>query len=195
MPKARPVVKKSIMGRVLWFSMRRNYGFIRRDDDNTVVFVHQSAIIKSRILKASLRTLEDGENVQFDVVQGSKGLQAENVTGPNGTEVRGCRIIFVEERAYPHQDRFSYVRKGTVGPPLGPQRCICRYGAGKDSWNGQGHERRWAKWKQDREDSLDQRWATEVKGRGDSLDYRSKMFKRNFVRSDVKNMANSREQF
>ena len=50
---------------VKWYSVRRNYGFIAREGDETTdVFVHQSVISKSPINKFFLRTLADGEEVR-----------------------------------------------------------------------------------------------------------------------------------
>ena len=59
-------------GRVKWFSDRKSYGFIERDGDKDV-FVHSSDLV-------GVYTLSEGDEVNFDVVQGEKGLKAENVT-------------------------------------------------------------------------------------------------------------------
>lgn len=61
-------------GTVKWFSAEKGYGFIRRDD-GTDVFVHYSAINQD-----GYRSLEEGETVEFEVVEGNKGKQASNVT-------------------------------------------------------------------------------------------------------------------
>lgn len=61
-------------GRVKWFNAEKGYGFIERDGGNDV-FVHFSAIDMD-----GFKTLEEGTEVQFEVVEGSKGPQAANVT-------------------------------------------------------------------------------------------------------------------
>ena len=60
-------------GRVKWFNDAKGYGFIERDDGEDV-FVHFSAIVGE-----GYRTLEEGQEVEFDIVQTPKGLQAANV--------------------------------------------------------------------------------------------------------------------
>lgn len=60
-------------GTVKWFSDHKGYGFIT-DEDGKDVFVHYSAIAD-----AGFRTLNEGQSVEFDVVEGKKGLQAANV--------------------------------------------------------------------------------------------------------------------
>ena len=62
-------------GRVKWFSSEKGYGFIEQDDGGKDVFVHFSAIQGD-----GYRNLNEGDEVEFDVEQGQKGLQAANVT-------------------------------------------------------------------------------------------------------------------
>ncbi|MCH4158339.1 MAG: cold-shock protein [Acidaminococcaceae bacterium] len=60
-------------GKVKWFNAEKGYGFIEREDGGDV-FVHFSAIQCD-----GFKTLEEGQAVQFDVVQGNRGEQAANV--------------------------------------------------------------------------------------------------------------------
>ena len=60
-------------GKVKWFSADKGFGFIERENGNDV-FVHFSAIESD-----GFKTLEEGQAVTFDVVDGSKGPQATNV--------------------------------------------------------------------------------------------------------------------
>jgi len=60
-------------GTVKWFSNEKGYGFIEREEGEDV-FVHFSAITME-----GYKSLTEGQRVEFDVVQGSKGLQAANV--------------------------------------------------------------------------------------------------------------------
>ena len=63
-----------IQGTVKWFNGGKGYGFISREGGEDV-FVHHSAI-----LAEGYRNLEEGKRVEFEVVQGPKGLQAASVT-------------------------------------------------------------------------------------------------------------------
>ena len=60
-------------GRVKWFNAEKGFGFIERDGGNDV-FVHFSAINMD-----GFKTLEEGVEVEFEVVEGAKGPQAANV--------------------------------------------------------------------------------------------------------------------
>ncbi len=66
-------MNKRITGTVKWFNASKGYGFIERQDGPDV-FVHFTAI------KAEgFRTLQEGQQVEFSIEQGPKGLQAANV--------------------------------------------------------------------------------------------------------------------
>ena len=60
-------------GKVKWFNAEKGYGFNEREDGGDV-FVHFSAIQSE-----GFKTLEEGQAVEFDVVQGNRGEQAANV--------------------------------------------------------------------------------------------------------------------
>jgi CspA family cold shock protein len=62
-----------VRGKVKWFSDAKGYGFISQVDGPDV-FVHHS-----NLEGEGFKTLEEGQEVEFDLVQGKKGLQAQNV--------------------------------------------------------------------------------------------------------------------
>ena len=61
-------------GTVKWFNATKGYGFIAPDDGGADVFVHHSAIQTD-----GYRTLEENQRVEFEIVQGAKGPQADKV--------------------------------------------------------------------------------------------------------------------
>ena len=61
-------------GTVKWFNAEKGYGFIAVEGGGADVFVHYSAIATT-----GYRSLDEGQKVEFDVTQGQKGPQAENV--------------------------------------------------------------------------------------------------------------------
>lgn len=62
-----------VNGTVKWFNATKGYGFISTEDDEDV-FVHYSAIEED-----GFKTLEEGQQVEFEIVEGEKGPQATNV--------------------------------------------------------------------------------------------------------------------
>ena len=61
-------------GTVKWFNAEKGFGFIAQENGGDDVFVHYSAIQSQ-----GYKTLDEGQKVSFDVTQGPKGPQAENV--------------------------------------------------------------------------------------------------------------------
>jgi CspA family cold shock protein len=61
-------------GTVKWFNADKGFGFIAPDDGTADVFVHYSAIASS-----GYRSLDENQKVEFEMTQGQKGPQAENV--------------------------------------------------------------------------------------------------------------------
>ncbi|XP_011920193.1 PREDICTED: Y-box-binding protein 3 isoform X5 [Cercocebus atys] len=115
------VLATKVLGTVKWFNVRNGYGFINRNDTKEDVFVHQTAIKKNNPRKY-LRSVGDGETVEFDVVEGEKGAEAANVTGPDGVPVEGSRYA---------ADRRRY-RRGYYGRRRGPPRNAGEIGEMKD---------------------------------------------------------------
>lgn len=62
-----------MVGRVKWFNPDKGFGFIEREGGEDV-FVHFSAIVAE-----GYKSLEEGQQVEFDIEKGQRGLQATNV--------------------------------------------------------------------------------------------------------------------
>ena len=74
-----------LKGTVKWFNNAKGYGFIGRDDGPDV-FVHYSAISSE-----GYKSLQEGDPVEFEIVQGQKGPQAANVS--KGSQEQGSQEL------------------------------------------------------------------------------------------------------
>jgi len=79
-------------GRVKFFNSQKGFGFIIPAESTEgapvdEIFVHHTAIHN----EGGFKSLAEGEEVEYDIVPGPKGMQAANVTGPHGAAVRGDR--------------------------------------------------------------------------------------------------------
>ncbi|MDA1275617.1 MAG: cold shock domain-containing protein [Verrucomicrobia bacterium] len=61
------------LGKIKWFDNKKGFGFISQEPDQDV-FVHHTSITGD-----GFKTLEEGEEVSFEVIEGEKGLKAQNV--------------------------------------------------------------------------------------------------------------------
>ncbi|KAK4521000.1 uncharacterized protein ATC70_006884 [Mucor velutinosus] len=105
-------------GRVKFFNSTKGFGFILPDakEENDAieeVFVHHTAIHND----GGFKSLAEGEEVEYDLVQGPKGMQASNVTGPQGVSVQGDPRA--QRQYYPNHHGYRSNHNNRGGPSGG----------------------------------------------------------------------------
>ena len=109
----RSVIATRLTGIVKWFNVKHGYGYITSDISQEDVLVHHSAIIRNNPRK-KLRSLGEGERVEFDIVESDKGKEAANVTGPDFTNVQGSKFAWnIGVRKYKKRVAGSRHEKGS----------------------------------------------------------------------------------
>ncbi|XP_072930414.1 Y-box factor homolog [Epargyreus clarus] len=134
--KQKLVIAEKVSGTVKWFNVKSGYGFINRNDTKEDVFVHQTAITRNNPRKA-VRSVGDGEAVEFAVVAGEKGYEAASVTGPGGEPVKGSPYAADKRRGFPRQ---YYPRSGRGGEGAPRRGGMGRRGPPPNQGGAQGDE-------------------------------------------------------
>ena len=135
--------EKGIVGKVKWFNVKAGFGFINRyvEDNQTLecddlaefhtldsifsssrndngqdVYAHYSSIINKNP-NHRVRSLADGELVQFNIINGSKGAEATDITGVNGVPVQGSEYARSKIRADGDAENVTDSANNTSRPP------------------------------------------------------------------------------
>ena len=82
------MIEQGILGKVKWFNLKSGFGYVTRDDNGQDVYAHYTSVAKKNP-DHRLRSLGEGELVKFNIVDTTKGLEAIEITGPNGEAVLG----------------------------------------------------------------------------------------------------------
>uniref|UniRef100_A0A3Q2HLZ3 CSD domain-containing protein n=1 Tax=Equus caballus TaxID=9796 RepID=A0A3Q2HLZ3_HORSE len=109
------VITTKVLGTVKWFNVRNGYGFIKRNDTTEDVFVHHTAIKNNP--RKHLRSIGDGETLEFDVIEGEKGAEAQGskYSAPEGQAQQ--RRPYHRQRFPPYYMRRPYWRRPQYSNP------------------------------------------------------------------------------
>ncbi|SEP86790.1 cold-shock DNA-binding protein family [Pseudomonas sp. NFACC02] len=86
-----------LSGKVKWFNNAKGYGFIVEDGKSEDLFAHYSAIEMD-----GYKTLKAGQPVQFEIIQGPKGLHAVKISGHPSTTNASKEAAHQQEKQHEH---------------------------------------------------------------------------------------------
>jgi len=90
-PRSQPkqaVISRGLSGEIKWFSHIKRYGFIKTGGYPKELFFHASScIVPYKNYRAHFFSIREGDKVEFDIVEGIKGIEATTVSGPDGTQI------------------------------------------------------------------------------------------------------------
>jgi len=114
--------EQDVIGKVKWFNVKAGFGFINRNDNGQDVYAHYSSI-ENKNPNHRVRSLADGELVRFNIIEGSKGAEASDITGVDGGAVQGSEYARPKNRSVsPGGSKRNLNKSESYGsPPSGPR--------------------------------------------------------------------------
>jgi len=105
-----------VIGKVKWFNVKAGFGFINRNDNGQDVYAHYSAIVNKNP-NHRVRSLADGELVQFNIIEGSKGAEACDITGLDGAPVQGSEYARPKTQTRSNSENRAHSLDNSNKPP------------------------------------------------------------------------------
>lgn len=108
--------EQSVIGKVKWFNVKAGFGFINRNDNGQDVYAHYSSI-ENKNPNHRVRSLADGELVRFNIIEGSKGAEASDITGVDGGAVQGSEYARPKSQSLTSTGKRNMSKDSYESPP------------------------------------------------------------------------------